>query len=80
MRWFIAWTLGNPHMVVVVALPMAILGALAPPSISPDISPVLRNTAVPILTFFRREPSAKVEKEITLRMEKWGKAPAPSVD
>jgi multidrug efflux pump subunit AcrB len=71
MKGLIQASLGNPYAVIVMSLTMAILGSLALLSIPVDILPVFRSPAVQILTFYGGMPAEGMEKDVTLRMEKW---------
>jgi multidrug efflux pump subunit AcrB len=71
MKGLIQFSLRNPHAIVVMALTMSILGSLALLSIPVDILPVFKSPAVQILTFYGGMPAEGIEKDISLRMEKW---------
>jgi multidrug efflux pump subunit AcrB len=71
MRGLIRASLGNPYAVIVMALTMAILGALTLTQIPIDILPVFRSPAVQVLTFYGGMPAKGIEKDITNRMERW---------
>src|SRR5450755_223566 len=71
MKGLIQASLGNPYAVIVMSLTIAILGALALLNIPVDILPVFRSPAVQILTFYGGMPAEGMEKDVTLRMEKW---------
>src|ERR1700749_1267059 len=71
MKGLIQASLGNPYAVIVMALTISILGAIALFAIPIDILPVFRSPAVQILTFYGGMPADGIEKEITLRMERW---------
>lgn len=71
MKGLIQASLGNPYAVVVMALTISILGALALLGIPVDILPVFKSPAVQILTFYGGMPAEGIEKDISLRMEKW---------
>ena len=71
MKGLIRASLGNPHAVIVMALTVSILGSLAILNIPVDILPVFKSPAVQILTFYGGMPAEGIEKDISLRMEKW---------
>jgi multidrug efflux pump subunit AcrB len=71
MKGLIQASIGNPYAVIVMGLTITILGALALFAIPVDILPVFRSPAVQILTFYGGMPADGIEKEITLRMERW---------
>ena len=71
MKGLIQASLGNPYAVIVMALTISILGSLALLSIPVDILPVFKSPAVQILTFYGGMPAEGIEKDISLRMEKW---------
>ena len=71
MRGLIRASLGNPYAIIVMALTISILGALALFSVPVDILPVFKSPAVQILTFYGGMPAEGIEKDISLRMEKW---------
>jgi multidrug efflux pump subunit AcrB len=71
MKGLIQASLGNPYAVIVMALTISILGSLALLSIPVDILPVFKSPAVQILTFYGGMPAESIEKDISLRMEKW---------
>src|ERR1019366_404668 len=71
MKGLIRASLANPHAVIVMSLTIAILGVLSLRSIPIDILPVFHSPAVQILTFYGGMPAEGMEKDVTLRMEKW---------
>ena len=71
MKGLIQASLGNPYAVIVMSLTISILGGLALFAIPVDILPVFRSPAVQILTFYGGMPAEGIEKDISLRMEKW---------
>src|ERR1017187_7122287 len=71
MKGLIQASLGNPYAVIVMGLTISILGSLALLSIPVDILPVFKSPAVQILTFYGGMPAESIEKDISLRMEKW---------
>jgi multidrug efflux pump subunit AcrB len=71
MKGLIRASLGNPYAVIVMALAVAILGALTLFRVPIDILPVFRSPAVQVLTFYSGMPAEGIEKDITNRMERW---------
>jgi multidrug efflux pump subunit AcrB len=71
MKGLIQASLSNPHAVIVMGLTISIIGALSLFAIPVDILPVFRSPAVQILTFYGGMPAESIEKDISLRMEKW---------
>jgi multidrug efflux pump subunit AcrB len=71
MKGLIRASLTNPYAVIVMALTIAILGALTLTQIPVDILPVFRSPAVQVLTFYGGMPAQGIEKDITNRMERW---------
>src|SRR5437868_6678670 len=71
MRGLIQASLGNPHAVVVGTLTIVILGLLTLLSVPQDILPVFKSPAVQVLTFYGGMPAEAIEKNITVRMERW---------
>jgi multidrug efflux pump subunit AcrB len=63
--------LKNPHAVFVMSLAIAVLGALTLTLIPIDILPVFKSPAVQVLTFYNGMPPSSIEKDITIRMERW---------
>src|ERR1017187_5427550 len=71
MKGLIQASLGNPYAVVVMSLTIAFLGSMALLNIPVDILPVSKSPAVQILTFYGGMPAEGMEKDVSLRMEKW---------
>jgi multidrug efflux pump subunit AcrB len=71
MRGLIQASLGNPHAVVVGTLTVVILGILTLLAVPQDILPVFKSPAVQVLTFYGGMPAEAIEKNITVRMERW---------
>src|SRR4051812_2932443 len=63
--------LGNVYGVIVLALFIAVLGAVALLSIPVDILPAFKVTAVHVLTYYNGMPALAVEETITNRIERW---------
>ena len=62
---------GNVYGVIVLALFIAVLGAVSLVSIPVDILPQFKTPAVQVLTFFSGMPARSVERTITDRVERW---------
>jgi multidrug efflux pump subunit AcrB len=76
MRGLIQLSLGNPYAVIVGTLTIVIVGVLCLvgvllPPIAQDILPVYKSPAVQVLTFYGGMPAEAIEKNITVRMERW---------
>ena len=71
MKGLIRASLNNPHAVIVMSLAIAVLGALSLLSIPVDILPVFNSPAVQVLTFYTGMPASGMEKDITIRIERW---------
>ncbi len=63
--------LGNVYGVIVLAMFIAILGAVALASIPVDILPQFKSPAVQVLTFYNGMPARSIERTITDRVERW---------
>jgi multidrug efflux pump subunit AcrB len=64
-------SLGNPYAVIVGTLTVVILGVLTAINVPQDILPVYKSPAVQVLTFYGGMPAEAMEKNITVRMERW---------
>jgi multidrug efflux pump subunit AcrB len=71
MRGLIQASLNNPYAVVVGTLTVVILGVLTALAIPQDILPVYKSPAVQVLTFYGGMPAESIDKNITVRMERW---------
>jgi multidrug efflux pump subunit AcrB len=71
MKGLIRASIGNPYAVIVMALAVAILGAISLYLVPVDILPVFKSPAVQVLTFYGGMPAEGMEKDITNRMERW---------
>jgi multidrug efflux pump subunit AcrB len=71
MRGLIQASLGNPHAIIVMVLAITILGVIATLAVPVDILPVFKSPAVQVLTFYGGMPAPGMEKDITVRMERW---------
>ena len=63
--------LGNTYGVIVLALFIAILGAVSVVSIPIDILPAFKTPAVQVLTYYNGMPARSIERTITDRVERW---------
>ena len=63
--------LKNPHLIVVTALAVAILGAISYYQIPRDLLPIFKTPAVQIVTFYPGMPPEVMERDIMSRMERW---------
>ncbi len=63
--------LSNTYGVIVLALFIAILGAVAVASIPIDILPAFKTPAVQVLTYYNGMPARSIERTITDRVERW---------
>src|SRR6516164_1997966 len=71
MKGLIRFSLSNPYAIIVLALAIAVLGAISLENIPVDILPVFKSPAVQVLTFYQGMPARGIEKDITVRMERW---------
>jgi multidrug efflux pump subunit AcrB len=71
MRGLIQASLGNPYAVIVGTLTIVVLGTLTLTAVPQDILPVFKSPAVQVLTFYSGMPAEAMEKNITVRMERW---------
>ena len=71
MKGLIRASLGNPYAVIVMTLAISVLGSLSLLQIPIDILPVFKSPAVQVLTFYSGMPAQGVEKDITIRMERF---------
>jgi multidrug efflux pump subunit AcrB len=71
MRGLIRASLSNPYAVIVMTLTIAGLGVWTLMQVPRDILPVFRSPAVQVLTFYGGMPAKEIEKDITIRMERW---------
>ena len=67
----VAGSLRNPHLVVVAALGLVVLGFTALIGISSDLLPMFKTPAMQIVTLYPGMPPEVVEKDITSRLERW---------
>jgi multidrug efflux pump subunit AcrB len=71
MKGLIRASLANPFAVLVMCFAIVLLGVLALSSVPVDILPVFKSPAVQVLTFYTGMPAKGMEKDITVRMERW---------
>src|SRR6202453_4105283 len=71
MKGLIRASLANPYPVIVMSLAIAVLGSLSLMNIPVDILPVFNSPAVQVLTFYAGMPADNMDKNITVRMERW---------
>src|SRR5881396_397465 len=69
--WLVRGGLRNPHLIVVLALAIAIFGVVAAQRIPTDILPTFKTPAVQIVTFYPGMPAEVMEKDIMTRLERW---------
>ena len=63
--------LRNPHLIVVLALGVVVIGVTATLRLPTDILPLFKTPAVQILTFYPGMPAEVMERDITSRLERW---------
>ena len=63
--------LNNPHLVVVVALAVGILGIYTYRQIPADLLPQFETSAVQVVTFYPGMPPEVMEKDIMSRIQRW---------
>ncbi len=63
--------LRNPHLIVVIALVAAVLGAVALGEIPTDLLPQFKTPAIQILTLYPGMPAEVMERDIMSRLERW---------
>lgn len=67
----VAASLRNPHLVVVAALGLVVVGVTALAGLSSDLLPMFKTPAMQIVTLYPGMPPEVVEKDITSRLERW---------
>src|SRR5881396_4362947 len=65
------FALRHPHLVVVILLMVALMGAVCWIRIPTDLLPVFKAPAVQIVTFYPGMPAEVMERDITSRLERW---------
>ena len=63
--------LRNPHVIVVAALAVVVLGITSLQRIPADLLPIFKTPAVMILTFYPGMPPEVMERDIMSRLERW---------
>jgi len=63
--------LKNPHLIVVVALAVLVVGITSYQKIPADLLPIFRTPAVQIVTFYPGMPPEVMERDIMSRLERW---------
>ncbi|MFQ5738230.1 MAG: efflux RND transporter permease subunit [Acidobacteriota bacterium] len=63
--------LENPHLVVVVALLVLVLGIVSYGELPADLLPIFKTPAVQIVTFYPGMPPEVMERDIMSRLERW---------
>jgi len=61
----------NKHLIIVIALLVAVLGLVSVTRLPVDILPVFKSPAVEILTVYQGMPPEMVEKDISTRLERF---------
>ncbi|NNM95409.1 MAG: efflux RND transporter permease subunit [Bacteroidia bacterium] len=61
----------NKHLIIVIALLVAILGIVSVSRLPVDILPVFKSPAIEILTVYQGMPPEMVEKDISTRLERF---------
>lgn len=61
----------NKHLIIVIALLVAILGTVSISKLPVDILPVFKSPAIEILTVYQGMPPEMVEKDISTRLERF---------
>ncbi len=63
--------LKNPHLVIVVALALLVLGVVSYRKTPADLLPMFDTSAVQIVTFYPGMPPEVMEKDIMTRLQRW---------
>jgi multidrug efflux pump subunit AcrB len=63
--------LRNPHLVVVLALALVVMGGAAFTRIPADLLPIFETPAIQIVTFYPGMPAVVMERDIMSRLERW---------
>ena len=63
--------LGKPHLIIVAALMMVVLGGYAYTKIPADLLPQFDTPAVQIVCFYPGMPPEVMEKDIMSRLQRW---------
>ena len=63
--------LKNPHLVIVIALAVLVLGVVSYRKTPADLLPIFETSAMQIVTFYPGMPPEVMEKDIMSRMQRW---------
>ena len=63
--------LKNPHLIVVLALAVVVVGVTSYQKIPADLLPIFKTPAVQIVTFYPGMPPEMMERDIMSRLERW---------
>jgi multidrug efflux pump subunit AcrB len=63
--------LRNPHLIVVLALAVLVVGVASYEKIPADLLPIFKTPAVQIVTFYPGMPPEVMERDIMSRMQRW---------
>ena len=63
--------LKNPHLIVVLALAVIVVGVTSYQRIPADLLPIFKTPAVQIVTFYPGMPPEVMERDIMSRLERW---------
>jgi len=63
--------LGNPYLIVVLALAVLVVGIVSYQEIPADLLPIFKTPAVQIVTFYPGMPPEVMERDIMSRLERW---------
>ena len=63
--------LKNPHLIVVMALALVVVGVTSYQKIPADLLPIFKTPAVQIVTFYPGMPPEVMERDIMSRLERW---------
>ncbi len=63
--------LKNPHLIIVLALAVLVVGVASYDKIPADLLPIFKTPAVQIVTFYPGMPPEVMERDIMSRMQRW---------
>ncbi len=63
--------LKNPHLIIVLALAVVVVGSVSYLRIPADLLPIFKTPAVQIVTFYPGMPPEVMERDIMSRLERW---------
>jgi multidrug efflux pump subunit AcrB len=63
--------LKNPHLIIVLALAVLVVGVVSYQKIPADLLPIFKTPAVQIVTFYPGMPPEVMERDIMSRMQRW---------